>query len=219
MRRWTQSTLVRDYVNDYLNLVYRYYAKHHIAFNCMYYSFNRGASVIDDDTLSSGYYNLNDARYHGCRWDLVRDFPLYFSTTNLPVSFVSDDRGFTKSDQSFEVVFPILFGIYPHTFDFIYIQSDAIDSPFYFHSLYRVTNFVRSNNRFFDFWKLTLYVSDFSRVDLDNLIQDDYVFDLGLKYIYLKSDYDRMVKLLSVINFRNIFQKFYYSPLSMYKID
>lgn len=181
MQNWYR---LHHYPSDFLNLVYRYYAAHGIAYICTYYHFDIPDSITDVEVLDgSSYENLGDLS--GKTWEKITLLPIY-NTDEINIVFNADERGLTKSEQQTQFNFPGLYGIIPTCTDFVYFDEIVLHEELRpsTYPLFRVVNMERAINTYFDFWKLSLRVYHSTRDQLENQVRATYSFFDYEKKIY-----------------------------------
>lgn len=194
MQNWFR---LYHYPKDYLNLVYRYYAAHGIAYVCTYYHLDIPNSTLDLDVLDAGSYEII-GDLSGLCWEKITMLPIY-NTDNIQPVFNADERGFTKHEQVSTLNFPTLYNIQPTARDFVIFDELVINeneqpanSP-----IYQVVNFEKATNSFFSFWKVNLKVSHYTKSQLETQIRECFSFVDYEKQIYQISNASMLYKLMN----------------------
>ena len=85
MQNWLR---LYHYPADYLNLVYRYYAAHGIAYICTYYHLDIPNSTLDTEILDAGSYEII-GDLSGLVWEKITMLPIY-NTDQIQPSFLTN---------------------------------------------------------------------------------------------------------------------------------
>ena len=200
---------IQHYTNDYLQLVYRYYAEAGINYICTYYNLNIPQSVVDTEILDGGSYQLVGDK-SGYLWNRVMLFPVY-NTETVQNTFIADERGMGKFDQVSSFNFPTEYGLKPRIHDFVMFEEIILDddheqqyklqsiTDFYKGSsrpMYEVVHFEKATNTDVTFWKVNLKVSYETKIELDNQLSGDFTFFDLEKHIFKTHDTTFLFKML-----------------------
>jgi hypothetical protein len=194
MQNWFR---LQHYPADYLNLVYRYYAAHGIAYICTYYHLDIPNSTLDLDQLDAGSYEII-GNLSGLVWEKIVMLPIY-NTEQIQPSFSADERGFGKHDQITALNFPTLYNIQPTSRDFIHFEELPLNdsnAPNVESPMYQVVNFEKATNTFFSFWKLSAKVSWYTKPQLEQNVREVFAFVDYEKQIYQIDTAQSLFKLL-----------------------
>lgn len=148
------------YVNDYFDLVNRYYASWNFGrFVCTYYNLDIENSHIDENKLSGGTYEMV-GELSGWRWRKILDLDINGLET-LPTNPTTDERGVTMTDKMTTTTFPKTYGIIPQVHDFVCFSEVHTDDNYILRDppLYEVVNIERSNDMDVCVFKISLKVS------------------------------------------------------------
>jgi len=192
-QKWLRLTW---YVEDFLNLVYRYYAEHGIAYICTYYHLDLTNSICDKDTLdNASYETIGD--WSGLVWEKIIMLPIY-DTATVQVPFTADERGFGKFDQRTELNFPSIYGIIPTSKDFVVFDELVVDKNSTPRQVpvFQVVNPERAINSFFDFWKIQLEVAHWEKEQIETQVRESFIFLDYEKDIYPLSVGEEMYKVM-----------------------
>jgi len=198
MQNWYS---IRGYTRDFLQLVYRYYAECGVSYVCTYYNLDIPDSILDTEVLDGGAYELT-GEWSGHKWNKILFLPVY-NTETIANPFTADERGFGKFDTVTSFNFPSLVGIKPHVHDFVVFEETVLNDetdkyglavdenkPNPKVPLYQIVNFEKATNTKVTFWKVNLKVSFKEQLDLDNQLNNTYVFlDLEKKIYPLDKSY------------------------------
>ena len=78
MQKWTRLNF---YVEDFLNLVYRYYNEHGIAYVCTYYHLDLTNSICDKEILNgASYETIGDLS--GLVWEKILMLPTSYAISS-----------------------------------------------------------------------------------------------------------------------------------------
>lgn len=192
-QKWLRLTW---YVEDYLNLIYRYYAEHGIAYICTYYHLDLTNSICDKDQLDgASYETIGDLS--GLLWEKIIMLPIY-NTERVNIPFTADEKGFGKFEQRTSLNFPSTYGITPTSTDFVIFDELIVnkDSEARNVPVFRVVNKERSINSFFDFWRVNLEVTFYTKENIETQVRETFIFSDYEKDIYPISVGEDMVKMM-----------------------
>lgn len=181
IQKWTR---IKWYSEDFLNLVYRYYAQHGIAYICTYYHLDLTNSICDKDILdAASYEDIGD--WSGLVWEKILMVPMY-NTEQVSINFFADERGFTKSEQKTSFNFPTLYGIIPTSKDFVVFEEVVLNKNYSSTQVpvFQVVNQERATNTWFDFWRVNMDVSHWEKSQLDQQVRETFIFIDYEKQIY-----------------------------------
>jgi hypothetical protein len=194
MQNWLR---LQHYPADYLNLVYRYYAAHGIAYICTYYHLDIPNSTLDKEVLDAGSYEtIGDLS--GLVWEKIAMLPIY-NTDQIQPAFLADERGFGKHEQTTMLNFPTLYGIQPTAKDFIHFEELPLNNgntPNVESPMYQVVNFEKATNTFFSFWKVAAKVSFYTKPQVEANVREVFAFVDYEKQIYQIDTAQMLFKLL-----------------------
>ena len=194
MQNWAR---IQQYPADYLNLVYRYYASHGIAYICTYYHLDIPNSTLDKEVLDAGSYETI-GNLSGLCWEKITLLPIY-NTEQIQPAFSADERGFGKHEQVTSLNFPTLYNIQPTARDFIHFEELPLNQgnlPSTEAPLYQVINFEKATNTFFSFWKVNAKVSWYTKSQIEANVREVFAFVDYEKQIYQIDTAQMLFKLL-----------------------
>jgi len=214
---YTQNWLrINQYPHDYLQLVYKYYASHGVAYTCIYYHLDVEHSIIDKDILDgAAYQQMGDLSGHV--WEKIVGLPIY-NTEYISPKFLSDERGMGKFDQTTSFNFPYEYGITPTATDYVIFDEPVVDeneTPFKRVPMYRISNFETSLLSQISFWKVSLEVDFHLKTEIEQQLSKTLSFVDYEKRIYPIDDSIMMYKSLSK-NTKLDTNDFYNSQLGLY---
>lgn len=206
MQNWLRQ---QKYPRDFLEFVYEYYAKHGVAYICTYYHLDIPNSDLDKTELEAGSYEII-GDLSGLKWEKITLLPIY-NTESIQPSFMADERGVGKFDQTTSFDVPSTYGITPTFTDFVLFDEIILNdggvstdtSP-----IYRVSNIEKATNTQISFWKMTLNISQFTKTQLDSQTRETYSFVDYEKQIYQIDDATEMYTLLSKNNSLDLKSRF-----------
>jgi len=181
IQKWTR---IKWYSEDFLNLVYRFYAQHGIAYVCTYYHLDLTNSICDKDILDGASYE-DIGEWSGLVWEKILMVPMY-NTEQVSVNFFADERGFTKAEQKTSFNFPTLYGIIPTAKDFVIFDEIVVnkDSQPRDYQVFQVVNKERATNSWFDFWRVNVDITHWKKSQLDEQVRETFIFIDYEKQIY-----------------------------------
>jgi hypothetical protein len=213
MQNWLR---LYHYPSDYLNLVYRYYAAHGIAYVCTYYHLDIPNSTLDLDVLDAGSYEIV-GDLSGLVWEKIVMLPIY-NTDQIQPAFTADERGFGKHEQTTNFNFPTLYNIQPTARDFIHFEELPLNegnAPNVDNPIYQVINFEKATNSYFSFWKVAAKVSWYKKSQIEANVRETFAFVDYEKQIYQIDTAQMLFKLLEK-NSKLGTKKFYREQVGWY---
>jgi hypothetical protein len=211
MQNWLRYQF---YPNEFLDLVYNYYAVHGVASVCTYYHVDIDNSILEDTKLEAGYYELI-GNLTGVKFQKINFLPVY-NLEGIQPRFSADEKGMTKSDQMTTFNIPTSYNIIPTMMD--HVIFDALPLRQNTESLltaYQVTNMEKSTNTDISFWKEQLKVSYRTKGGLDSQTIETYTFFDYEKKIYSAEDAILLYNLLFE-NDQSTLNKFYSKNSGLY---
>ena len=211
MQNWLRYQF---YPNEYLNLVYNYYAVHGVASICTYYHVDIDTSILEDKELQGGYYELT-GKLTGAKFQKIDFLPVY-NAEGIQPRFSADEKGMTKSDQMSTFNIPSSYNIIPTMMD--HVIFDALPLRKTSDNLitaYQITNIEKSTNTDISFWKAQLKVSHRTKKDFDLQTSETFTFFDYEKKIYKSDDAIFMYNLL-LQNDQNTLNKYYSKNSGLY---
>lgn len=181
MQNWLR---LYHYPSEFLELVYRYYAAHGVAYICTYYHLDIPRSIADVSVLdAASYHEVGDLS--GLTWEKITLFPIY-NTDQIQPTFMGEERGFGKFDQISGFNFPEIYGLVPTTHDHVFFEELVLnnDRQPVNHAMYRVKNFEKATNTFVTFWKVSLKVDWKTKTQIEDHVFRVYSFFDYEKRIY-----------------------------------
>lgn len=209
-------TRLYQYIQEYFELVYKYYSRHAVAFLINYYHISSEESNWQTDKLYNGAYErIGDLS--GIKYNKYLLMPVYFMEGAEP-EFEGSEEGYQKRTET-SMVFPSNYSITPYPGDYVKFKQNYLRPTNDTYPLYTVGGIQKSTNTSITFWKTNLYVEQ-SRTtnELDNQVNNIYVFfdyDKQFHEIYESKSMTRLMKKDN--NLRNIIkEKFYDSNSGFY---
>ena len=211
MQNWLRFQF---YPDEFLNLVYNYYAVHGVASICTYYHIDLDKSIYDNDKLESGPYEIT-GQLSGLRYQKINFLPIY-NLEGIQPRFSADERGMTKSDQMTTFNMPTTYNIIPTEFDHVIFDSLPLrQNTENLLTAYQITNIEKSTNTDISFWKIQLKVSFVTKGDLENHVDETFTFFDYEKKIYSAQDAILLYNLLFE-NDQNTLNKYYSKNSGLY---
>jgi len=199
------------YPEEYLKIVYQYYAVHGVAYPCIYYHCDLEHSNCDQDVLDAGpYETLGDLS--GLVWEKINMLPIY-NTEQVNVTFNADEKGFLKNNQETSFNIPSEYKILPTNFDFVYFYPFIFKEKDKTENFYQIRHFEKATNTDITFWRIYVKTAHKFKEKIDNQIIKDLTFIDWLKSIYSTEDSLKIMKQLSQTK-KNNMRENHYSPNS-----
>ena len=187
-----------SYVNEYQDLVYRFYSKDAVAFLTTYYNLNKDTTIWDDEKLMGGAYE-DVGNLSGMRWNKILLLPVYF-IEDVTTIFDGQEIGYVKEGET-SIVIPSSYGIIPYPNDKIKLEQSYLRPTNDTYPIYQVSGVEKSTNTETTFWKLKLEVDQsYLTTDLDLQVSDIYTFLDYDKKIHTVADASFLTKMLSKNN-------------------
>lgn len=211
MQNWLR---VQFYPNEYLNLVYNYYAVHGVASICTYYHADIDTSILDDKELIGGYYELT-GKLTGVKFQKIDFLPIY-NLEGIQPRFSADEKGMTKSDQITSFNMPTSYNIIPTMMDHVIFDALPIrETSDNLIPAYQITNMEKSTNTNISFWKTQLKVTHRTKQEFDLQTEETFTFFDYEKKIYKSTDAIFLYNLL-LQNDQNTLNKYYSKNSGLY---
>lgn len=185
-----------EYLDEYLELLLKYYATEQKGILCTYWHINFDESVIEDFChTNTGSYEIIGNR-SGYLWDKIHMLPVYYSEdTSIDKEF--DENGIRR-DINISVTIPSRYGIIPTALDFLFFNS-RVQLEDEVVPIFRVRGISESHFGKHKFYKLNLN-TDYLTVDnLDEQTINNFVFVEILKKIYSLDDSEILLKSIQTI--------------------
>jgi len=186
---------IYSYIDEYLDLVYRYYAKHAIAFLSTYYNLNQDTTVWDNENLMGGPYE-DIGTLTGMKFNKILLLPVFF-VDEVNTIFDAREEGYIKDGET-NIVFPSAYGITPYPNDKVKFEQSYLRPTNDVYPIYEVTGVEKSTNTDKLFWKLRLEVDQsYTQTDLDLQVSNTYTFLDYDKKLHTTSDATFLTKMLT----------------------
>lgn len=152
MQNWNR---LYDYIHDYQNLVYDYYAETAVAFLTTYYNIDKDNTVWEDEDIMGGAYErLGDLS--GIKFTKNLLIPVFF-IDEINTSFTGDERGLVKEGET-TFVMPGTYGITPYAGDIVKLEQDYLRPTNDTYPIYIVSGVEIHPNTDKRFWKIKVNV-------------------------------------------------------------
>jgi len=185
---------IYDYVHEYQELLYDYYAEHAPRFLTTYYNMNFEETVWDDDQIMGGAYQPT-GELSGIRRNKILLLPIYFPD-EITTLFEGSEEGYQKNTET-SIVIPCKHGFIPYPNDIIKFEQDYLSYVNDTYPLYRVTGIEIHPNTNKRFWKLKLRVfQSLTTEAVDEQVINTYSFVEYNKQIHWLEDAQFISKLL-----------------------
>lgn len=173
---WTRTY---NYIQDYYNTVYNYYAQCYPAYPVTYYSLDHDNTVWEDTNLKGGSYEWRGVGpLSGVKWRKILLFPIFTMDAIVP-NYDSDQKGYTlKETIRTNIAFPSIYGLHP-------TPDDKIDLSFAFNNdirnsvrtIFDVNNINLSHvGEYFQMYQCVLKISGKTKALLEQQISSYWMF-------------------------------------------
>lgn len=202
-----------EYIQEYFELVYKYYSRHAVAFLVNYYHISEEDSIWQTDKLYGGSYErIGDLS--GIKYDKYLLMPIYF-IEQAGAEFEGTEEGYQKRSET-TMVFPSSYGITPYAGDYVKFEQSYLRPIDDTHPLYTIGGVEKATNTSITFWKTNLYVEQ-SRTtnELDNQTNNVYIFFDYDKQFHSLDESESMTLLMKKNDeLRSIIKEKFYDPNS-----
>lgn len=183
-----------DYIDDYLDLVYRYYSKDAVAFPVTYYNLDTTNTVWDSTKLKGGSYDIAGT-YSGVKWNKILLLPVYFPE-EVRTALSGEDIGYIKNNETY-ITIPSSYNIVPYVHDMIKLSQNILRPTNNIYPIFEVTGQEKSVNTDLSFWKLKIEVHEsITSAQLASQVSSVYTFFNYTKKIYTLSTAQFLTKLM-----------------------
>lgn len=183
------------YIHDYQDLLYRYYAKHGIAFLTTYYNLDKENTVWDNEDLMDGAYE-RVGELTGIKFNKYLLLPVFF-ITEIQNIYDGSEIGYIK-DGNCELVIPSAYNINPYEGDIIKMEQDYLKPINDTYPTFIVTGKEKSVNTEITFFKLKCETFQSKTTDqVDEQVSELFVFFDYTKQIYKYDDATFLAKMVS----------------------
>ena len=171
MQNWTR---LYQYIHDYQNLLYSFYAKHAVAFLTTYWNINKEVTIWDNrDMMGGAYERTGDLT--GIRWNKYLLLPIYFPD-EITSPFDGTETGLNKIQET-SIVFPSEYGLTPYAGDIVKLEQQFLRPTNNTYPIFMVEGIDIHPNTDYRFWKLKLKVHHSTTTDvIDDQTEDTFVF-------------------------------------------
>lgn len=179
---------INEYPLDYFELLYQYYASFGVRTPVTYYNLDLPNSVIDDNVLLGGSYELT-GNLSGYLWKKILILPVY-NIEQVAFPLTADEEGVGFQDRTTTMFIPTIYEFRPYVHDFmIYDQITWRDNPFKADvPVYEVVNVEKASSAEITFWRINLRSSSKTKQKIENQLSGNFTFVDYEKQIYRTSD-------------------------------
>ena len=170
---------IYNYIQEYYQTVYNYYAECYPAYPVTYYSIDHDNTVWEDTNLQGGSYEHRGVgELSGVRWKKILMFPI-FTTDAIQTNYDGDEKGYHMTESIRTVVaFPSIYGLKP-------TPDDKIDMSFAFvnpireniRHLFSVNNISLAHiGEYFQMYQCSLKISGDTKGKLEKQVSSYWMF-------------------------------------------
>jgi len=182
------------YIHDYQDMIYRFYAKHAIAYLTTYYNIDKEATVWDNVNLIDGAYE-RVGELTGIKFNKYLVLPVFF-ITEVTTAYDGNEIGLIKEGNC-ELVIPDLYGIEPYEGDVVKMESDYLRPNNDVYPTFMVTGKETSTNMDKTFYKLKVEKFQSKTTDeVDKQVNELLVFFDYTKKIYPLKEASFLARML-----------------------
>jgi len=183
-----------EYIHEYQNLVYDFYAEHVVRFLVTYYNLNVTETIWEDHDVFGGPYEWT-GDLSGIKRNKILVLPVYY-IEEISTAFDGSETGYNKTNET-TFVFPSTHGFTPYPQDIIKVEQQFMRPTNDVYPLYVVSGVEISANADKRFWKLK--VENFQSETLasvDAQVENTFAYVEYDKKIHTINDAEFMAKLL-----------------------
>ena len=183
-----------EYVHEYQNLVYDFYAEHTVRFLVTYYNMNIPETIWEDSDVFGGPYEWT-GDLSGIKRNKILVLPVYYME-EVATAFDGSETGYTKANETTFVI-PSTHGFIPYPQDIIKVEQAYMRPTNDVYPIYVVTGIEVSANTDRRYWKLKVETFQSETLaSVDAQVVDTYAYVEYDKKIHTIADAEFMAKLL-----------------------
>jgi len=183
-----------DYVHEYQNLLYDFYAEHMVRFLVTYYNINTTETVWEDTDVFGGPYEWT-GDLSGIKRNKILVLPVYF-TEEVTTTFDGSEEGYTKDNET-TFVFPSTHGITPYPQDIIKLEQAFLRPTNDVYPIFVVKGVEISANTDRRYWKVKVETFQSETLEsVDAQVVNTYAYVEYDKKIHTIDDSEFMARLL-----------------------
>jgi len=189
------SIMAIDYMNEFHELIYRFYGTEYVVYPCTYYRLDYTNSIKEEDKFESGAYEII-GEYSGYKWHKIYMFPAAFCEPITNISPVRDERGrILELNTSF--VIPGQLFMQPLYNDLVIFPTTLRPNEFEKYPSYIVSGIERAIFSNETLYKVTVQSFHASEDMIDAQVDDEYIFIDYFKKIYPLATGTQLLNLMS----------------------
>ncbi|MCK9597029.1 hypothetical protein M0R19_07630 [Candidatus Pacearchaeota archaeon] len=189
------SIMAIDYMNEYHDLIYRFYGTEYVVYPCTYFRLDYTNSIKEEDKFESGAYEIV-GEYSGYKWHKIYMFPAAFCEPITSITPTRDERG-RVLELTTSFVIPGQLFMQPLYNDLVIFPTTLRQGDFEKYPSYIVSNVERAIFSNETLYKVTVQAFHASETMINNQVIDEYIFVDYFKKIY---PIDVGMQLLSLMN-------------------
>jgi len=184
-----------EYIHEYQNLVYDFYAEHAVRFLVTYYNLNVPKTIWEDHDVFGGPYEWT-GDLTGVRRNKILTLPIYF-IEDVTTAFDGQETGYNKENET-TFVFPSTHGFTPYPQDIIKFEQSFLRPSNDTYPIFVVSGVEISVNTDRRYWKLKVETFQSETLDaVDAQVENIYSYVEYDKKIHTLQDAQFMAKLLA----------------------
>lgn len=185
---------IYEYIDEYLNLIYGFYAKHVVAYPITYYNLNVDETIWEDDQIFGGAYE-ETGDLSGIKRNKILMLPVYYME-DITTAFDAQETGYIKENNTTFVI-PSEYNFVPYPHDIIKMSQSVLRPTNDTYPIYKVTGVEISVNTDKRFWRLRCETLESSTTaDVDAQVVGNYAFVDYDKKIHTIEDAQYITRLL-----------------------
>jgi len=183
------------YIDDYQELVYKYYSQEYPPFEVVYYNVDTTASVVDKSILEGGSYTLI-GNLSGWKWNKIFFLPVFFIDSITSVMYDGSERGVIQQAET-SFVIPDTYGIIPNENDLVYFPTILNPEADKNKPMFIVKSIEKDIISKTHFYKCACQVLKYNPSSVDNHVSNNLIFVDYIKKIF---GYDTGICLISFLD-------------------
>ena len=202
------------YIDEYQELVYKYYSKEYTPYQVIYYNIDVEQSVVDKDILEGGSYSLI-GNLSGWKWKKIYFLPVFFIDPITNITYDGQERGLIQEAET-SFVFPSSYGIIPNEQDLTYFPTILNPQADQNKPMFIVKSIEKDIIANIHFYKCTCNILKYNRNDIDRHVSREYIFVDYLKKIFDLETGRSLIYAMDILQQKtNYLYKFYNRNLDL----
>ena len=178
----SNSIMSIDYMNEFHELLYRFYGLEYVVYPCTYYRIDYTNSIKEEKKFESGAYEII-GEFSGYKWHKIHFFPASFSEPITNITPARDERG-RILEMTTSFVIPGQLFMQPLYNDLVIFPTNLRPNEFEKYPSFIVSGIERAIYSNETLYKVSVQAFHADEQMIDNQVIDEYIFIDYLKKIY-----------------------------------